>query len=266
MTNTDQSTMLITTLGTSHGDHTQSRFNSSTLFETGNNAYLVDAGAPVEALLIRAGKQFKNLKAVFVTHMHNDHVGGLAGLIKAFIKYPEDGQYAHMYLSEQAGVKGLSEWLKAQHLPYPSDLYRLHTTVEGPVFSDETLSVRAVRTHHFDFPSYAYILEAHGKRIVHTGDLAADFSDFPEIVREERCDLCICESTHFDMKAALDVLKTCPIEKLIFSHVANRWHGDGEKQLIELLKDMPFSCAIAHDGDTFSLGEERRSPSVTDFA
>jgi ribonuclease BN (tRNA processing enzyme) len=253
MTNNNMQPMMITTLGTSHGDHTYSRFNYSTLFETGNNAYLVDAGAPVEALLIRSGKQFKNLKAVFVTHMHNDHVGGLAGLVKAFIKYPQDGQYAQFYLPEEAGIEGLSGWLKAQHLPCPSDLYSLHTTTEGPVFSDDKLSVRAVRTHHFDFPSYAYILEADGKRIVHTGDLAADFSDFPEIVRDEPCDLCICESTHFNMKKALDVLRTCPIKKLIFTHVSNLWHGDGEKKLIALLKDMPFSCAIAHDGDTFSL-------------
>ena len=253
MTNNDKPTMMITTLGTSHGDQTYCRFNSSTLFEIGNNAYLVDAGAPVEALLIRSGKQFENLKAVFITHMHNDHVGGLAGLIKAFIKHPKSGSYMQIYLSEQAGVKGLSQWLKAQHLPCPSDLYSLHTTVEGPVFSDDILSVRAIRTHHFRFPSYAYVLEAHGKRIVYTGDLAADFSDFPKIVREEHCDICICESTHFNMNEALDVLKTCPIEKLIFNHVSNQWHGDGENKLIELIKDMPFPCAIAHDGDTFSL-------------
>ncbi len=249
----DKLTMMITTLGTSHGNATDTRFNSSTLFETGNHAYLVDAGAPVEALLIRSQKPFKHLKAVFVTHMHNDHVGGLAGLIKAFIKYPQDDQHMQLYLPEQAGIDGLSHWLKAQHLPCPSDLYQFHTTSEGRVYSDDTLRVRAVRTHHFDFPSYAYILEFEDKRIVHTGDLAADFSDFPKIVREAGCDLCICESTHFNMKKALDVLRTCPIEKLIFNHVSDLWHGDGEKQLVALLTDMPFPCEIAHDGDTFSL-------------
>ena len=264
MTSNNKPTMTITTMGTSHGDHTDSRFNSSTLFEVGEHAYLVDAGAPVEALLIRSGKKFKNLKAVFVTHMHNDHVGGLAGLVKAFIKYPQEGQHAHLYLPEQAGVEGLSQWLKAQHLPCPSDLYSLHTVTEGPVFSDDSISVRAVRTQHFKdapecFPSFAYVIEAQGKRIVHTGDLAADFSDFPGIVRDEPCDLCICESTHFDMKKALDVLRTCPIEKLIFSHVADHWHGDGEKKLMELLKEMPFPCTLAHDGDTFDCTTQEGS-------
>lgn len=253
MTQSDTPAIVITTLGTSHGDHTYCRFNSSTLFEIGDTAFLVDAGAPVEALLIRSKKQFENVKAVFVTHMHNDHVGGLPGLIKAFTKYPKRDSYLHLYLPEQSAIEGLCAWLTAQHLPCPSDLYRIHLTTEGPVFSNDNLSVRAVRTQHFAFPSYAYVFEAHGKRIIHTGDLAADFSDFPKIARDEPCDLCICESTHFNMNAALDILKTCPIGKLVFSHVANRWHGDGEKQLLELIKDMPFPCAIAHDGDVFLL-------------
>lgn len=253
MTAKDKSTIMITTLGTSHGDQTYCRFNSSTLFEVGNNSYLVDAGTPVEALLIRSEKQFENLKAVFVTHMHNDHVGGLPGLIKAFVKHPNDGQCVQIYLPEKAGIEGLSEWLKAQHLPCPSPLYTLCTTMEGLVFRDDILSVRAIRTCHFSFPSYAYVLEANGKRIVYTGDLASNFSDFPEIVRKEPCDLCICESTHFAMDMAIAVLKTCPLKKLVFNHVSNKWHGDGEKHLIQLLEDMPFPCVIAHDGDEFAV-------------
>ena len=48
--------MKIITLGTSHGDSTVSRFNSSTLYETDGVLYLVDASAPTEALIKRCGK------------------------------------------------------------------------------------------------------------------------------------------------------------------------------------------------------------------
>ena len=48
--------MRITTLGTSHGDPTYCRFNSSNLIEIAEASYLIDAGAPVDALLVRAAK------------------------------------------------------------------------------------------------------------------------------------------------------------------------------------------------------------------
>ena len=71
--------MQITTLGTSHGDHTYCRFNSSTLFETGGRSYLVDSGEPVNGLMIRAGKPFAALRAVVVTHMHAPNLARSSG-------------------------------------------------------------------------------------------------------------------------------------------------------------------------------------------
>ena len=68
--------MKITTLGTSHGDATYCRFNSSTLYESAGNLYLIDCGEPADALLIRANKETWKLKAIFITHMHVDHMKG----------------------------------------------------------------------------------------------------------------------------------------------------------------------------------------------
>ncbi len=123
--------MLITTLGTSHGDHTYCRFNSSTLVEVAGRSYLVDAGAPVEALMIRAGKAFAELKAVFVTHMHGDHVFGLPGLIKALIKQGKPGQHTDVFLPEAEALPALESWLQAARLPWPAAFVTLKTTRPG---------------------------------------------------------------------------------------------------------------------------------------
>jgi len=249
--------MLITTLGTSHGNHTYCRFNSSTLFEIGERSYLVDAGEPVNGLMIRAKKSFDNLKAVFITHIHEDHIGGLPDLIKALLKYPKDERHSDIYLPEAAAIPGLEGWLKAMRLRWPSPMITLNVTKPGRIFDDGTLNATAIGTRHIKHSefavSFAYQLEAEGKRVIYTGDLSGDFSDFPQIAQREPCDLCICEMTHFPPEKALPVLMKSPIRRLIFNHIHDPWHGEGEEKLKQIFAPLPYPFEIAHDGDVFEL-------------
>jgi len=250
--------MIITTLGTSHGDPTYCRFNSSTLFRIGGNKYLVDAGMPVDALMIRSGKDVNILKGVFITHMHHDHVGGLPGLIKTLIKWKREDQHTDIFMPERNAVAGLQTWLGAMHVAYPSEVVDLHVAEVGEIYNDGLLSVKAVGNEHLSvgperFTSFSYVLEAEGRRVVYTGDLSSDFSDFPQIAQNEPCDLCICEAAHYDMDDALAALSTFPIKKLIFNHIGNRWHGDGESELEKLVSRLPFPCEIAHDGGEYEI-------------
>lgn len=249
--------MRITTLGTSHGDHTYCRFNSSTLIEIGERSYLIDAGAPVGALLIRAGKETSTLKAVFVTHMHQDHVDGLPGLIKALVKYPQDGQHTTIFLPEADAFEGLGLWLNTMHVKWPSPLIDTAAVEPGHVYADDRLTVTSLPTRHMasidGAYSCGYRLEAEGKRAVFTGDLRGDFSDFPQSIRDEPCDVCVSEMTHFKPETALPILKECPIGRLIFHHIHNPWHGEGEETLRAIFRDLPYPFEVAHDGDVFEV-------------
>ena len=63
--------------GTSHGVPEADRFCTSTFLLSGENTYMIDAGAPVSSLLRRHGVAHEAVKGVFITHPHDDHVNGL---------------------------------------------------------------------------------------------------------------------------------------------------------------------------------------------
>ena len=96
--------MKITFLGTSHGVPGADRYCSSALVECGDNAYLIDGGAPVADLLIRYGVPYEKLKAVFTTHIHSDHTIGLLHLMSLSSWKFKESSY-DLYLTEQAGIE-----------------------------------------------------------------------------------------------------------------------------------------------------------------
>ena len=249
----------IVTLGTSHGDPTYSRFNSSTLLQVNGKSYLIDAGAPVNALMIRKKYRLQEIRAVFITHMHDDHVGGLPGLIKSLAKYPKEGQHTDFFMPSQRAIDGLLGWVRVQHRTWREGLMDFKVIAPEMIFEDENIRVTALRTHHLideepAEPTYGYQIDFNdGFRIVYTGDLRVDFSDFPQIIIDEPSDICVCESTHFDLKRDIKVLQKCPIKKIIFNHVASFYHGEKEQDLINLGNMLSYPAFVAHDGDVFEF-------------
>ena len=138
--------MKFVTLGTSHGDPTRERFNTSTLLDAEECGILFDAGAPVNALLIRRGVPFGRLRHLFVTHMHEDHIGGIPGLLKSFVKYPVPGQRLTVHLPEEAGIEAILGFLRATHRMPPEELVGFDVLSPGAVYRENGVTVRAVPT------------------------------------------------------------------------------------------------------------------------
>lgn len=251
--------MKLITLGTSHGDPTAIRFSSSNALEIGSSIYIIDAGNPVNALYIKKyTNDFSRVKAVFITHMHDDHAGGLPSFIKSFIKYPKEGMHAHIFLPEEAELP-LRAWLRAMHLDNFDRLLTFHVTKPGEVYRDGHLRVCAVATDHIHSDgaplTFAYRFYAEGKTVLYTGDMAYDFSDFPaEDITEHGADLCVCECTHYDPYVALEVFRGLPIKRMLFNHVGDRnATEDGAKRWTEIFKGCGFPCTVAHDGDEYYI-------------
>lgn len=260
----------IHTLGTSHGDATFCRFNSSTCYETMSGAcYMVDCGAPAEALLRRNGLNVSDVKAIFITHMHDDHVGGMTGFLKQVQKYTGGRtEPVRVFFPEERAKEAFGAWFYVLHLNPDSEYFDYHVTVPGDIYEDENVKVSAINTRHLryhgQYVSFAYILEFKNENvtILHTGDLHETFSDFPQIAYERHFDACLTEATHHKPEVAAEILKGTKLSKLILVHVGNRWHNIfdgvlethfGEKELLEYYKELPFDVNIAHDGEVFNI-------------
>ena len=225
--------------------------------------YMVDCGEPADALLVRIGKRANNLDALFVTHAHRDHLNGIAGIIGTAAKYPNPNKHLHIYVPEAAVIEGLRAWVMCMHGKDPTkcEQFTFHVIEPGFFYDDGHLRVKAIPTQHLcwasggqQFPSYAFQMEMEGKKVLHTGDLKGDFSDFPAEAQTERFDICLCEATHYNPESATPVFMSAKLDRLLFIHIHNPWHGPmGEAALQKYCQNLPFPVGIAHDGDRVQI-------------
>lgn len=238
-------------LGTSHGDPSLTRFCSSTLYRFGDCAVLIDAGEPVSALLIRQGFRSCELDGVFLSHIHSDHVSGLGGLVTNITKYPDENRSTDIYFADPAAIEPCSSWMNAMRCnTRPASVNFLPICPET-VWEKKGVRVSCIPTDHMksvNAPSYAFVLEHNGKKIVHSGDLAADFHDFPRVDGE--VDLFVCEATHIGnrLEGFIESIAGLPVKKFVFNHIGPLWTDGNEYILEEAMKKVAFEVIVARDG------------------
>jgi ribonuclease Z len=147
----------ITFLGTSSGVPTRSRNVSAIALRLPQRAevWLLDCGEGTQHQFLRSELKVSQLRRIFVTHMHGDHIFGLGGLL-ASVGLAGNAERIDIY-----GPKPLKEYLQAvtslsrTHLAYP---VQLHAVKPGLLFEDAEFTVHCGPLEH-RVPAFGYRIQ-----------------------------------------------------------------------------------------------------------
>ena len=153
----------------------------ATAVVVGGRVFLVDAGVGVERRLAAAGLPTTGVTAAFITHLHSDHVLGLADLIftswvmgrtRPFPVYGPHGlaqMTEHLYAAFSEDIRVRTEGLEHES----RDGYRIAVREIGPsvVYDSGGVRVTAFLVEHGEWrEAYGYRFDVPGRSIVLSGD------------------------------------------------------------------------------------------------
>jgi ribonuclease Z len=145
----------VTFLGTSSGVPTRSRNVSSVALRLPQRAevWLFDCGEGTQHQFLRSEFKSSQIRRIFVTHMHGDHIFGLMGLLASCGLAGNPQQRVDIY-----GPPKLNDYLQAcrrysqTHFSFP---IKVHTVQPGLVYEDGDFTVHCTQLEH-RVPAFGY--------------------------------------------------------------------------------------------------------------
>ncbi len=245
--------MKVHLFGTSHGYAEKGRLTSCSLVEVNGKLYIIDVGGPADAFLVDNGYDHADVRGIFITHMHSDHAGSISGITEAFTRYRFNDKVTCLFPEEQ-GLEGFFAWQETLH--GNRDILKKTTnygvTQPGVCYEDENVKITAVPTLHLGggkAPAFAYVIEAEGKTVIFSGDMASGFPEYEDVFGDRHYDLAICEMAHSALKDVKDKLKNTNTDKMIINH----YHTPMVEGYEEIFKEFSFDVSLATDGLVINL-------------
>ncbi|WP_050625580.1 MBL fold metallo-hydrolase [Bradyrhizobium viridifuturi] len=181
--------MRVTLLGTGTPTPRLSSFSASTLVEAGSEKLIFDLGRGSTIRLFQKKIPIGAITAHFITHLHSDHVVGLPDMwLTGWIGTPFGSRKTPMVIFGPKGTVAMTENLtKAfsedirirvddEGYPLSGVAFAAKDIEPGPVYEKNGVKVTAIEVNHGEKikPSFGYVVEYDGKKVVLSGDTKPD--------------------------------------------------------------------------------------------
>ena len=225
--------------------------------ETETGSLLLDCGADTAHRMATENLDWPNLDAVWISHLHLDHCGGLASFLFG-TKHAPQTQSRQKPL-RIFGCPGIGKWLSAVDYandyglfdqPFPVELREISTEAEFEILPD--LRSRVFSTTHTNESLAIRLTDRSGASLVYSSDTGYDegLAAFAHGV-----DLLILECSfwrdkptakHLELVEAMRLARLAEPHKIILTHLYFEWDGiDLESKAKEL---WPGETMAASDG------------------
>lgn len=258
--------MKLIVLGSGSSVPHSKRSSSGYWLETENGSLLLDCSASVIHRMAQENLDWANLDAIWISHFHLDHLGGLAPFLFA-AKYAPETQNRTKPL-KIFGAKGLRKLLedfnsvgdyKLFKQPFPLEVIEIETLEKFEILPD--LEAVAVKTPHTDESHAICLRDKKNKTLVYTAD-----TGFTMILGDvaKKVDLFICEcsfvknkpvESHIELAEAMHLARFAKPKRMMLTHFYPEWDEfDFQK---EVAKFTPL-CEIieAKDGLRLDLSND----------
>jgi ribonuclease BN (tRNA processing enzyme) len=250
--------MKLTVLGSGSAVAHPARSSSAYWLETAAGTILLDCAASAIHRMAQEKLDWVNLDAIWISHFHLDHLGGLAPFLFGTRNAPEMKTRAKPL--KIFGARGLEKLLKSFDAannyklfrqPFPLEVREVEATEEFEILPETRAAT--MKTPHTDESLAIHIRDARGKTLVYSSD-----TGFTKALGAfaRRVDLFVTECSFFKDKAvekhlelaeAMFLIRYADPKKALLTHFYAEWDAVDFGAEVEKFKP---SCEViqAQDG------------------
>jgi ribonuclease Z len=175
----------LTLLGTGSPRPLLTRFGPSVLVEAGSEKFLIDCGRGAPQRLWQLNMPLREVTAVFLTHLHSDHIMGVPDLwLTGWLATPFGGRMEPLRIYGPAGTRDamshfeqafkadIRSRLEDEKLPPRGGAVVAADIVQGTVYDKNGVKITAFDVDHAEAirPSVGYRIDYAGRSAVISGD------------------------------------------------------------------------------------------------